>query len=389
MHKRSKHRILRFTILAAVLILTTILGNLHSIIKLYPAIDAFCPFGGLESLFSFLKYNVFLKRIALSSLILFGAVMISAVIFRRTFCGNICPLGFLQEIPGFIGRKLLKRRFVIHPKIDRYLRLVKFPLLVVILGLTWLNFNLVFRPFDPWAAYHHIGSDELISGYLLGFIILIISLIASFFSDRIFCKYICPMGAVLVPASKIGIFKIRNNKSVCTDCGRCDEICQMNISVSDSKEVTSGECISCMDCVAECPVEALTIETGKNRKRKIDSRIFIIMSILIFVLIVGITTFTKQFVWKTPTDLPQKTERLLWGPQKIKADNTFEDIIMIFRINPQFIAQEWSLAEADFTRTFSELEIEAADIQLFIEKVYDEAGLNPRKIYAGGSCGGH
>ncbi len=115
MQSRKLQRILRYGILISILLLVTVLGRLHSVIKIYPAIDAFCPFGGLESLFVFLKYNAFLKRIALSSFILFGAVLVTAVIFRRSFCGNICPLGFLQEISASIGRKILGKRFYLPP----------------------------------------------------------------------------------------------------------------------------------------------------------------------------------------------------------------------------------------------------------------------------------
>ncbi len=311
MQNRHIHRILRFAILLSLLLLVTVLGRLHSIIKLYPAIDAFCPFGGLESLFTFLKYDAFLKRIALSSMILFAAVIITTAIFRRSFCGNICPLRFLQELSAGLGRKLSGKRFYLASRLDKIMKFIKYTGLVIIIGGTWITFSLIFRPMDPWAAFHHTGSDELFSGYLIGFIILIVSLIASFFLDRVFCKYLCPMGAFLAPVSKIGIFRIVNNKELCTSCGACDEACPMNISVSEPENVTSAECINCMKCIPECPENALSVGAGKSGKKKIKPSSLILSTVLIFVVIVGITTFTKQFVWKSPTGLEQKTERLL------------------------------------------------------------------------------
>jgi polyferredoxin len=389
MQNKNIHRILRWVILAVILLFVTILGRLHSILKLYPAIDAFCPFGGLESLFVYLKYDAFLKRIALSSMILFGAVIIITIVFRRSFCGNICPLGFLQEISAKIGRKLLGKRFYLPSRLDKLMRFIKYIILVVVIGGTWITFSLIFRPMDPWAAFHHIGSDELFSGYLIGFIIFAVSLIASFFLDRVFCKYACPMGAFLAPVSKIGIFRIKNDRDLCTSCGECDSACPMNVAVSETENITSTECINCMECVSACPEKALSVGACKSGKTRIKPVYLILLTILFFVLVVGATTLTRQFVWKAPTGLEHKTERLLWGPQRIKSDNTFEDIVTIFRINPQYLIQEYDLSNADFIRSFSELEIEPDKIKLFIENIYEDAGLDPKKVYAGGSCGGN
>lgn len=388
MQNNQIHRVLRFTLLAAILILVVVLGRLHSVMKLYPAIDAFCPFGGLESLFVFLKYDAFLKRIALSSMILFGAVIIITIIYRRSFCGNICPLGFLQELSAKIGRKILGKRYYLPKKLDKLMRYIKYIILVVVIGGTWLTMSLIFRPMDPWAAFHHIGSDELFSGYLIGFIILAASLIASIFLDRVFCKYLCPMGAFLAPISKIGAFRIRNNKELCTSCGKCDSICPMNVVISETENVTSAECINCMECTSVCPENSLSLSAWKGRGRKMTPLLLIIITVLVFSAIVAVTTFTKHFVWKVPTGLEHKTERLLWGPHKIKADNSFEDISMIYRINPAYILQTFKIEEAEFSLRFDEIGIEPDEIETFINDIYAEAGLDPTRVYAGGSCGG-
>ena len=389
MQNKHIHRILRFVILLSLLLTVTVLGRLHSIIKLYPAIDAFCPFGGLESLFTYFKYDAFLKRIALSSLILFAAVILSTLVFRRSFCGNICPLGFLQELSAKLGRKLLGKRFYLPSRLDKIMKFIKYIGLVIIIGGTWLTFSLIFRPMDPWAAFHHIGSEELFSGYLTGFIILLVSLAASFFLDRVFCKYLCPMGAFLAPVSKIGIFRIINDKELCTSCGACDSVCPMNIAVSETENVKSAECINCMECIPECPVNALSVGAGKTGRKKIKPSILILITAAIFVIIVGITTLTKQFVWKVPTGLEHKTERLLWGPQRIKTDNSFSDIVMIFRINPVLLKETYGIADTDFTSSFSDLGIKPEEVENLVNRLYEEAGLDPTRLFGGGSCGGN
>lgn len=103
---KIKHSYLRLSILTAVLISSTVTGYLHQISKRYPSIDAFCPFGGLESALHFFKHGMLIKRIALSSLILLAITIIAAFIMRRSFCGYICPLGTLQELAAKAGRLL-------------------------------------------------------------------------------------------------------------------------------------------------------------------------------------------------------------------------------------------------------------------------------------------
>ena len=109
----------------------------------------------------------------------------------------------------------------------------------------------------------------------------------------------------------------------------------------------------------------------------------------LFAVIIGATTITKQFEWKAQTGLPHKTERLLWGPQRIKSDNNFEDIVAIYRINPAYIMKSFNLNETDLPVEFGELGYSPDEIEAFVNDVYGEAGLDPKRVYAGGSCSGH
>ena len=98
---QKKSKAARMTVLVLILIFSTFLGFIH----IYPMggwtpppIDSFCPFGGIESAFSLIFTGKMLQRIAWSSFVLLLATLIVAFLFRRSFCGNICPLGTLQEL---------------------------------------------------------------------------------------------------------------------------------------------------------------------------------------------------------------------------------------------------------------------------------------------------
>ena len=258
---------IRLAILIAILVFTTTLGILHQVLRTAkPAgVDAFCPFGGLESLITLVVTGTMVQRIALSSFVLLIAVVISALVFRRTFCGNICTLGTLQELMGRLGKKIFKKHFTMPAPVDKIARYLKYLLLVVIMVFSFIAGSLIIRPYDPWAAYQHLFAVDLFAEFLIGFIMLIVILLASLLYDRFFCKYLCPMGAATGLLGKIGWFRVKRNTETCIDCGACDKVCPVNIKVSAVKQVTTAECINCNECVNSCPVrDTLEVKGGKK-----------------------------------------------------------------------------------------------------------------------------
>lgn len=78
--------------------------------KVHPSVHALCPLGGLESLLRFLTAggSTVQKNFA-GTMGLFFVTVVTAVLFRRSFCGTVCPLGTLQELAGNLGRAVLPR----------------------------------------------------------------------------------------------------------------------------------------------------------------------------------------------------------------------------------------------------------------------------------------
>ncbi len=388
MNKNRILSILRFIILLCLLVFTTAQGRLHQILKIYPAVDAFCPFGGLESLWALIRYQGLLRRVAWSSIILLATTVGTALVFRRSFCGNICPLGFLQELFGMGGKAVLKRRFNLPGRLDRILRYAKYPVLLLFLGLAWKTLALAIRPYDPWVAYHHLGSGELFSEYLIGLIILALSLGGALFVDRPFCRYLCPMGGFLALPSFLGFSRIRRKSETCIDCGICDASCPMDIDVSSRATVKSPECISCTKCVQACPVEG-TLEFStpsfRGKSQRLPSALILFGTLGIFLIVLTAATLTEDFLWKADTGLERRQERLLWGPQRIGDDNTPAEVIGIYQIHPDYFVETYGIErEEQFYMTFEELGINARELGQNITKLFQDAGMDPRALFAGG-----
>lgn len=288
--KNKNIKKLRFIIGIAILVFVTISAYLHQVLGggAAPSVHALCPYGAIESGLSLFTKGTLIEKIFTGTFVLFIGSIILGIIFRRSFCGVICPFGFLQELFGKLGILIFKRKFEINKKIDRPLRFIKYFVLVFTVVTAWYTASLWIAPYDPWTAYSHISSSELFTGYLVGLIILIISIVGSMLYGRFFCKYLCPMGAFLGIISKLSPNKIVRDKNKCVSCNLCTKNCPMNIKVSEAEEVKSAECINCQSCVLSCPVKGAL--QNKQGKKSISPLKYIVITLAIFF---GIILATK------------------------------------------------------------------------------------------------
>lgn len=75
---------------------------------------------------------------------------------------------------------------------------------------------------------------------------LVITIILSIMIYRPFCKYICPLGAFYSVFNKVSVFRYRVDKEKCVHCGKCRNICQMEVDPAENPNST--ECIRCGRC---------------------------------------------------------------------------------------------------------------------------------------------
>lgn len=215
-----------------------------------------CPFGGVVSIYTFVTEGNFVQKIHESSFVILAIVLFSAVLFGPVFCGWICPLGTIQEWFGKIGKKIFKKRYnkFIPYKYDKYLRFLRYVVLAWVVYMTAYTGKLAFSEVDPYFALFNFWTSEMAIG---GVVVLIITLTLSLFIERPWCKYACPLGALLGLSNLFRIFKIRRNPATCINCKTCDNTCPMNIKISDKEKITNHQCISCLKCTSEvgCPVD--------------------------------------------------------------------------------------------------------------------------------------
>lgn len=346
--RMAKIQIFRRIVLGTLLIGLTVLNILHQKLQGIPSIDALDPFGGLETLFKYVAGGEFIKKIEPGNMVLLGGVVVIGIVLSRFFCGWFCAFGALQAVFGWLGKKIFRRSFTVPPRVDRYLRWIKYPVLLGIIYFTWKTGELVIRPYDPLAAFGHLsaGLSAVWAEFAVGLVLLIATLLFSMLYERAFCKYLCPLGALNAILSRVPLFRIKRSASTCISCSKCDRVCPMNIDVSHPEGVNSPECIACMECVTACPTKKNTLSAtlaGKNVRLGIV--VAIGFGIYIAAALVGQATGMLRFSAQSLQELSKKGSLQV---ADIKGSSTYASVAESFGID--------------------------------LERLYREVGVDPKKV---------
>lgn len=197
-----------------------------------------------------------------AQLITIAAVFFITAVWGRFFCGYLCSFGTLQELFFRMFQKLFPRKTRIPARLDSVLQDLKYLVFAFIAVALWIMALPMEASFSPWGVFGMLisgnGSVMAAAVHTVGFVLLLVILIASLFAERFFCRYLCPLGALFTIVSGKRCYKIRRKESACTNCGLCEKNCSMGVSILQKETVDSGKCIDCMQCLTLCPNECLS-----------------------------------------------------------------------------------------------------------------------------------
>lgn len=195
-------------------------------------------------------------------IILVFMVFLVTALWGRFFCGFLCSFGMLQELIFFFSKRVISGKIRISKRFDAIMKFLKYVILVFIVAGVWILALSVDSSWDPWGVFGMLvsGNFSVVSSAVptVGFALLLAIGIGSMFVERLFSRYLCPLGALFCAISGKRLYKITRHKASCTNCGLCTRTCSMGIHVSEKDAVVSGECIQCMKCLAICPKESLS-----------------------------------------------------------------------------------------------------------------------------------
>jgi len=238
----------------------------HVSVEKMPSTDALCPFGGIATLWRYISSGgtAFVSKTHPSNLVLVAGLLIGAIIAGGAFCGWVCPLGALQDALDWARRKLRLPEIRVPEILDRILRFGRYLVLAGILYATIQTARLWFADFCPYRSIFGLewlfefSWAEQWPAYVTALSIIAASLLI----PRVWCRYLCPLGAILGAIQRISPLKVRRDAGLCISCGKCDRACPMKLKVA-TRNAVNFDCTGCQKCLAVCPVPgALNIGLG-------------------------------------------------------------------------------------------------------------------------------
>lgn len=181
--------------------------------------------------------------------------------FGRVWCGWACPLGAILDVFGPEGTR----------KIGAGFRQVKYVVLFAILLMAAFG-SLAFMYFDPITILIRGVSDPIAvvqslieaPGMRLVTLASVVPLIAilglNLVEKRFWCRYLCPLGAMVALGAKVAWVRRRVNHDSCVTCGDCTANCPMGAINPGTIDNDPAECVMCMDCAGWCPKTAIHFE---------------------------------------------------------------------------------------------------------------------------------
>ena len=191
--------------------------------------------------FTFLLFDPF-------SLLVWAVAILGFTLWGRAlFCGWLCPFGALQEFSNHIGKMLRLPQIEPSALWDMRLKRLKYGILLGLIALIFvapeqLDFATEIEPFKT-AITTYFVRDWYFVAYALAL------LLSSMLLFKGFCRYICPLGAVMAIG---GLLRGRNWIARRAECGSPCQLCKVRCAyqaIDRTGRVDYSECFGCLECV--------------------------------------------------------------------------------------------------------------------------------------------
>ena len=242
--------------------------------------------GTARHLFSWMaKLQALEAILALNVAVMVGLAVLTLV-FGRIYCSVICPLGIMQDVFGWLGKKVKKNRYT-YSKEVKWLR---YPLLIVFIIALFAGIGALFQLLAPYSAFGRIATNLLqpvwqagnnvlasiaeyydsyafyhtniwlraLPSLVISIVTLVILAVLAWRNGRTYCNTICPVGTFLSFFSRFSFLKIHFDVEKCKNCSLCTKNCKASCIDFKTHSVDATRCVVCGDCIESCKFGALS-----------------------------------------------------------------------------------------------------------------------------------
>jgi ferredoxin len=233
-----------------------------------------CPIGSLQA--SLMRFRF--------PLLPFVVLLLAGLALGRWICGWICPFGLLSDIFDRISKHAVRPRTGWTALKFVFLGLVvAVPLAMGLFGgAGWLPFCATICPsgsvYGLLPFYATSGAGEFAAAFTPGHLEALLAILghaavlavfiwlAVRITGRVFCKYVCPLGAFLGLLNPIAFVRVVHEEAGCNECGKCATECPVGVPLSRTDFLAETNCIRCGRCVKVCPTGARRWVFGWGRR---------------------------------------------------------------------------------------------------------------------------
>jgi polyferredoxin len=202
--------------------------------------------------------------------------------FGRVFCGWICPFGAMHQFIGWLGRRSRNTAAQLALNRPHPAQTVKYYILVFMLAAGLLlpggsassgslqtglldplplihrSVNLLLMPLADRLGWGPSPMPRFYEGAWLIGAVFFSALLLNLKRPRFYCRFVCPLGALLGLLSRWSIWRIGRLEEACTGCSLCEKNCEGACAPTDKIRVS--ECVMCVNCMADCRHDAIAYQ---------------------------------------------------------------------------------------------------------------------------------
>lgn len=258
-----------------------------------PGVEGFLPISALMSLRLWVAGGG-IHPVHPAGLAILLAILAMSGVAAKSFCSHVCPVGTVSEGLGKLGERLLGATWRLPGWLDYPLRSLKYLLLLFFLWAVLFSMDVAAVRAFLDSPYNRVADVKMLlffaSPSRLTVAALGVLVVGSALVRDLWCRYLCPYGALLGLLGRLAPLKVTRDASRCTDCRACTRVCPARLPVHRLKRVASVECTSCQDCVAVCPVPAcLVVRPPQFRAaaRALSPRGAVVLGVGVFVTVIA------------------------------------------------------------------------------------------------------
>ena len=196
----------------------------------------------------------------------------TSLLFRKGFCGYLCPVGTVSMLLDRLGKRLgISRK--LPGWLSVALSIPKYLLLLFFVDLLLLKMNVADIEGFLRTPYNMVADTKMLLFFLHpGTTVLIIMgvlVLGGMMFPAFWCRGFCPYGGLLGLFSLFSPLAVRRNPEHCTGCRRCTRACPSRIPVHEKLRVSNPECLGCTECIGACPEKGcLNLKVGYTARAR-------------------------------------------------------------------------------------------------------------------------